>query len=376
MLEAMLSSLRKSSKYHIKVFSFNPKFTRRLHKVATISHSILKHPLGFIKAIKACDLFILGPGGLLQDETTLWNVPFWLAKLFVAILFGKKTLIYANSIGPVNTSINKLLIKTVFKQANIITVRDLKSKEILKSFGVKQYIHVTADPAFALKPLEVKTGQSALENEKIENKYIIIFLRHWFDTHPLIPVRYCVTYDIRSKKDKLKWNNLINKLVKVVNWINKELDLDVIFVAMCPDRDNKPANAILQKVRKKTRNKSLNKFYKPQEIIGMIKHSELTIGMRLHSIIYSIIAEKPFIALAYSQKVWGLLDDASMRNKGIDVENFTSDQIIDLIKKTLRNYSEERKKIKTFLKKARKRGQKNINYLKVLLQNTKDKQFV
>lgn len=376
MLGSVLDQLAKNLNYDIKVFSFDPEFTRKFHEVETISHSILKHPLSFIKTIKECDLFILGPGGLLQDKTSLGNVPFWLSKLFVALALGKKTFIYANGVGPINLSINKLLIRTALNRVNMITVRDRRSREILEGLGVKQPVQVTADSAFALKPPGAKTTQLILKKAKIEDKYVLVFLRHWFDTHPLIPVKYCVKYDLKNKKNKLKWNDLITKFVKVVNWINEELDLDVIFLAMCPNRDNKAANAILEKVKNKTRNKSLNDFYKPQEIIGMIKHSELVIGMRLHSIIYSITAEKPFISLAYSQKVWGLLGDASMRGNGVDIENFTSNQVISLIKKTLKNYSEEKERIKAFLKKSRKAEQKNIIYLKRLLSNTKNKQLI
>src|SRR5262249_24665566 len=60
-----------------------------------------------LRAIRASELILSGGGGLFQDSTSLRSLIFYLRVPFLAKLFKKKTMIFAQGIGPLNTSIGK-----------------------------------------------------------------------------------------------------------------------------------------------------------------------------------------------------------------------------------------------------------------------------
>ncbi len=364
----MLRLLRSNFQCQIKVFSFDPEFTSETHKIESINHSIVRSPIKMLKAISSCDLFILGGGGLLQDESSLLNTPFWISKLLLAILFRKKTMIYANGIGPIRSMISRLLIRFVSNKAGAITVRDSNSRELLKSMGIKREIYTTTDPAFSL---DTHTSQISPIEQRIKSgkKFVTISLRHWFDSHPLIPVKYSIRYNLASRANKTRLKHFIIELAKVVDWINNDLNMDVVFVPMCPSRDNKISEYILRKVKDKSRNLCLNSYYSPREVIEIIRLSEFVIGMRLHSLIYSSIIRKPFVALIYTLKIQSFLDDIGIPNIGIDIKNITSEDIMRSVRYVRSNYENISDRLQFFATMSRKRDIENIHILNRAISN-------
>jgi polysaccharide pyruvyl transferase WcaK-like protein len=50
----------------------------------------------------------------------------------------------------------------------------------------------------------------------------------------------------------------------------------------------------------------------------LIEHSQAVVGMRLHSLIFSTIAQTPFLALSYSSKVRNFAREAGMEDYTLD----------------------------------------------------------
>ena len=121
--EAILECLIKNlelSKEDLKIFSFNISKSKKLHKNLTfLPHSITSF-FKTIKEIKKCDLFIMGGGGLIQDQTSLLNPLSWYFKLILAILMNKKTYIYANSFGPINYKFNRFLTNKILNKVDLL----------------------------------------------------------------------------------------------------------------------------------------------------------------------------------------------------------------------------------------------------------------
>ena len=103
--EAILETLVRQyrEEWDITVISRDPSYTTEMHKAVKTcgDHRSCCH------AVRSCDVFLLGGGGLLQDETTVYNVARWLRYLRLAIRMKKLTVIYANSVGPLNWKINR-----------------------------------------------------------------------------------------------------------------------------------------------------------------------------------------------------------------------------------------------------------------------------
>ena len=144
--EAILYSVihQFQDEYELHVISENAAYTKKMHPSVEVCISHRE----CLRAIRECDLFLLGGGGLLQDETTVYNVLKWLRYLRFALKAGKKTVLYANSVGPLKWRMNRWLVKKFLNRVDLITLRDRMSAELLRRIGVRKNVEVTADPVF------------------------------------------------------------------------------------------------------------------------------------------------------------------------------------------------------------------------------------
>ena len=252
-------------------------------------------------AVRSCDVFLLGGGGLLQDETTVYNVARWLRYLRLAIRMKKLTVIYANSVGPLNWKINRFLVKRYLNRVDLITLRDEVSAQLLCGIGMRGRMAVTADPVFSYpwgrKTMPKRTGEG----------YVCMALRHWYDTHPFIPVSVCNRLHIRSGESRKKYQAYIRTMADVTDYINEVWKKKVVFVSFLYGRDGMVAKDVLE-LAKSGENVIIEEEYMdPQRVMDIISGSDLLIGMRLHSIIYGICAQTPVVPVIYSGKARGMV---------------------------------------------------------------------
>lgn len=122
----------------------------------------------------------------------------------------------------------------------MITLRDKDSAALLEQIGIdiSEKVHVTADPVFSLEWKE----------EGAEEKYVCMALRHWFDIIPFIPVRICNQFNIRSAKNKVRYEQYIETMAGTTAYINNELGYPVVFVSFLCGRDDKVARDIMERV--------------------------------------------------------------------------------------------------------------------------------
>ena len=138
----LIQKLKNAGAEKITYISSNPKKTSEIHGVNSCSM------LGFLPALLESDILISGGGSLLQDKTSLKSLIYYILVIFTALLFKKKVQIYAQGIGPINSKFGQFLTKFLLKRVNEITVRDGKSHEILKEWGIPSVL--VKDPVFDL----------------------------------------------------------------------------------------------------------------------------------------------------------------------------------------------------------------------------------
>ena len=73
------------------------------------------------------------------------------------------------------------------------------------------------------------------------------------------------------------------------------------------DNDLIITNELKKRMRNGDKLRVIDAEYKPQEILGIFRFFDLFIGMRYHSIIFSMIMKVPTIALIYDTKTLELL---------------------------------------------------------------------
>lgn len=135
----------KENGVQVTAITANPNMTALIHGVKTCKTFDI---LSIIFALMRADVLISGGGSLLQDKTSLKSLLYYLFIIFVAKLLGKKVIIFAQGIGPLNSSKSKFLTKLGLKCADLLTVRDEKSLFLLRGWGLP--VELQPDPVFNL----------------------------------------------------------------------------------------------------------------------------------------------------------------------------------------------------------------------------------
>ncbi len=246
-----------------------------------------------IKSLIKCDGFIIGGGGLFQDQQ-FKAIIIWTIQAIFLRLFRKRYFIYGTSIGPLKRKISKLLTKWVHKNADIITVRDIGSKELLIKIEVnEQKIYTTSDPVFLLNIKQIKCTKNlfTISLRDMPNKDISFFV----------------------------------EIKKVCDYFRRE-GLDIVFVSMQDRIDKKLviSNFGISKDIKIVSPKSQD------ELTNILFKTKIAFGMRLHFLIFCILTNTPFVGYSYGPKVNNLLTKLELGDHLI--REFKSEDIIDKIK--------------------------------------------
>src|SRR5699024_1572399 len=124
----------------------------------TLFATVRKHR----SVIRELDLLIIGGGGILMD---LYTHSLVLFGMYGKIARYTKTpyVIFSAGAGPIETVKGKVILRSLVNQAELVTVRDKASVDVLKSIGVNRDISVIADPAFYVQPPE---GKKTMKEER------------------------------------------------------------------------------------------------------------------------------------------------------------------------------------------------------------------
>ena len=271
-LETIIQRLNKHNA-DITVLSVNPKRTTEIHKVKAVNSFDF---LELLFAILKCDILISGGGSLLQDVTSVKSLFYYLFILLTAQLFGKKTIIFAQGIGPIKNKIGEMLTKFVLKNCNRISVRDDKSLFLLRSWGLNNAILV-CDPLFNL---EVKSSDTknkvGIQLRKFktlsENLLITLANRVALD----FPDKDIVLYSFQDTNDL----EVCNHFKHLLQSINSDINIKIIY--------------------DKTQ----------QELIDSMADLEYMIAMRFHAILIALKYGIKTLAINYDYKVENIANEA------------------------------------------------------------------
>ena len=227
-------------------------------------------------------------GGTIYDS-------YILEKKIKPIDYSKSTIALGISIGPILTNRAKILLKKLEK-AELITVRDKISKEKLNSI-INNDIKITSCPAFLF--------ENNIAKKEIKNSCGVSLREFHFK----------LLKESEQKSKKLKFLSFLNRNLKE---LSKKYDLYFIPFSL------EDINFV---------NKHFRKYFfkilplkSPENTLSNIKMMEKMICMRFHSMIFSIIAEKPIFTISYADKMKEITNEIS---NNVDVYNIEGTEIID-----------------------------------------------
>lgn len=303
-LSVLINKLQQDS-HRITVISSDPKYTMQQYKhirsVYTFKFSDI------IGAISKSDILISGGGSLLQDVTSFKSLMYYLLIIFIGLIFGKKVIVFAQGIGPINNPIGQFLTKSLLKHCIYISVRDVKSLDLLKSLGIKA--DLLCDPIFITKIENINKEDTVavqLRNFRTMNEDFIDRLAqkvcHEFPDKKI---------EIYSFQDAID-TDICKKFEKAINLLNSDIKT-IIYSGLTNE-----------------------------EIIDRLSKAKYMIAMRFHAIIVGLLTQTKVLAVNYDIKVEKIAKEFNLPM--IDLKKEFSNQF-EILKN--QNLTENNKKVMT-----------------------------
>ncbi|MCS5683867.1 MAG: polysaccharide pyruvyl transferase family protein [Acidimicrobiales bacterium] len=128
--------------------SVDPTGTAAVHDVEAFGHL---SPSALRRNLVASDAFVFGPGGLLQNETGIWNLPYHLRRLRSVRRVGIPWAGIGLGADGLTTDRGRSRVGRALFGHTAIAVRDEPSAEALRALGVDRVVRA-ADLAFLVEP--------------------------------------------------------------------------------------------------------------------------------------------------------------------------------------------------------------------------------
>ncbi len=253
--------LKSEGAKEITLISSNPEKTAKRYDVNSCGM------LRFWNSLKNSDILVSGGGSLLQDVTSLKSLIYYLIVIYSAIILNKKFIIYAQGIGPIKSFVGKILTKFALKKAGKISVRDIKSQELLRSWGINS--ELVNDPVLDLE----------FEHK---NKVGVVGVQ----------LRNCA--DLSD--DFL--NNLANEVNK--RFINNKIEI----ISLQDSVDSRICHKFQSMLKERgMENAVVCEKLELDDVIEHIVNLEYLVGMRFHACVVGIKSGVKTLAINYDPKV-------------------------------------------------------------------------
>ncbi len=280
------------------------------------------------------DVIVACGGGYLYSGTSVISIGLimHLLQIKVAKSFGKKIILFPQSIGPFNKKIDYILTKWALKEVDIICPREEVSKELIDNIDCKSKILLIPDIAFML---DKKIPQEMVEKYNLDNSL-----------NKKIGIT-AINYEYFIKGSDS--NIYIDKMSKIINTLIS-LNYDIYLIPQVVlnnyDNDFLISKRIMEKI-KSNNIYLIEESLSPMELKGFYSNMDYFIGSRMHSCILALDSKVNTIGLAYQYKTTGLYKYLNLENLCYDIQNFDADEIIEYV---LSNEKEEIKLDKVYEK--------------------------
>lgn len=263
----LTNKLKEEGAEKITLISSNPQKTSEVFGVNSCGM------MNFLPDLIKSDVLISGGGSLLQDVTSKKSLIYYLAIIYLGLIFGKKVIVYAQGIGPIRSKFGEILTRIALSLCSEISVRDTKSKALLNKWNISSTL--VKDPVLELE----------LENKTVKD-VVGVQLRS-FET---VTERFL---EALSDKIALEFKN---KTIRIFS-LQDKLDVE-----------------ICKKFKKILENKGCNQVYLHEglsvnDVFEELSKLEYLIGMRFHSLIVGIKSGVKVLGINYDPKIQRLAEE-------------------------------------------------------------------
>ncbi len=300
----------------ITVLSNNPEETQKKFNVKAVDRH---NPFKVVMAIMMCDTLISGGGSLLQDVTSARSIHYYLFIIRAGLFFRKRVVLLSHGIGPLNSEKNRKRVSKTLNKVLAVSVRDQNSYDLLCEIGVDpSKITLSADPVMAMGKAGKALGQSILKQ---------IGLKETGRKNVGIAIRQ---KDFRERERQVK-------LVKLANDLAKEYN--VVFLPFYYKNDTKIAGDIATQMDEHVY--FVTEKYHSKDFMSLVENMDILVGSRLHSLIFSVVAEVPFVGVSYDPKIENFLEMLD-KEPVCDILHFDDAKVNRAVHQVERDYDKEK----------------------------------
>lgn len=328
----------------ITVLSGNPAETSKQFGVPAI-HRYRYFTIA--RAMRRAKLLIFGGGSLLQDVTSSKSLYYYLAILAMAQHRKLKTMLFANGIGPLNRPANRKRAAKILNRVSAITLRDDTSDQELRSMQVKnEHVAITADPVFGLNLDDFHPDMEVLTRNGIPNQapYMVVAVRPW----------------------KYAEKHFAQAIAACCDEIAKRYAIAPVFLPMQVSTDIPVAKDICANMTQK--GYLIQDRLSLDEILSLISGACVTIGMRLHTLIYATVLEVPSMALVYDPKVSAFMQSIN-QPLCVRVENITKEEMLQKLTRLIEEREIRKADLASTNQILREKAKENAKFAIHLLEN-------
>ncbi len=280
--EALLAALLQMMPDQITpiVLSGNPAETRDRHQVEAIPRKSLS---AVVAALQRSDAFIWGGGSLMQDASSALNPVYYGGLMLLAQAMGLKTIAWAQGIGPLSQPFSRWLTRTALANCVQVSVRDRNSEALLRQW--QRPCLLAPDPVWGLAP------------EPVDGL--------WNFPAPRVAIALRPHKHLTQPK--------LESFAQALANFQKATGVFVLLVPFQPTKDLAIAQFLADYLTEQNSgHHHLYHLTQPQQLKGLFRGVEMTIGMRFHALVMAAAEGCRSFAISYDPKVDAIAHDLDL----------------------------------------------------------------
>lgn len=269
--------------------SIDPDGTGRDHGIEALRHRSPAHSLALARSLRDTDGLIVA-GGIVQAETSPWNLPFHASRLLAARSTGERSAAVGLGAGRVRGRFGPALARTALGKLGAIVVRDHDSARLLARWGLPDAA-VGADPALSLDaPPPSAPGDT-----------MAVILRPPNRRGPGTAGAKARSWG-RPGPDRHRW---IDQVARSLDAAASAAGLGVRMIAFQPSRDGPLHRAVAERLQTSA------ELVAPalDSVLAEVARSRLVVTMRYHGAVAALIGDRPAVVIDYSPKMSALASE-------------------------------------------------------------------
>ena len=302
-LHALCEGIRARGAEPVAV-SVNPEHTRREHGIPAVAN---RHPAqwaSLLRALRGVDAMVVA-GGIIQSETSPWNLPFHASRLFAATAARRPVAAAGIGVGQVTGAAGRTLVRRTMRTLEHLVVRDVDSAERLRSWGVSN-VAVGADPVAALGVGAVVAEDTMCVILRPPNR------RGWR------------TYAGKASRATDSWPHGVDMAARALDATAAATGLMPRLMAFEAAFDEPLLRAVAARMT------SPVEVSTPQlgTVLSEVGRSRLVVTMRYHGAMAALLHERPAVLLDYSPKMASIAAEAGGWAPLVQPAQLTEDRLV------------------------------------------------